>query len=93
MKKANNEEIISRRQFFKKAAGMLIPAVAMTVLPSILTSCEIDEPYPSGGGGGNTGCSGCSTSCKGSCKGTCYTGCSGSCSRRCSSSCSFGSKK
>ena len=45
-KNNKKDEIISRRKFFKRAAGMVIPAIALTVLPSALTSCEIDEPYP-----------------------------------------------
>lgn len=67
MTKKENE-ILSRRSFFKKAAGIVIPAVAMVALPSVMTSCEIDEEYSEIPGG-------CSTSCKSSCK----TGCKGTC--------------
>lgn len=78
MKEKNKDEIISRRNFFKKAAGTVLPVIAMTVLPSVLTSCEIDEPYLQG--------SGCST-CKGTYTVNCGTGCKGGCGGGCTSNC------
>ena len=62
-KKNNNDELISRRQFFKKAAGLVLPAIALTALPGILTSCEIDEPPVEGNEDGSSN--------GGSCKGNC----------------------
>lgn len=96
--KKNNDEIISRRNFFKKAAGTVLPVIAITVLPNVLTSCEIDEPeieIPStskgcsqckgGCGGGCTSTCGvaCGQKCKGSCGGQCSTTCTTTCSYRC----------
>lgn len=69
------EKVISRRSFFKKAATAALPIAAAIVMPSLLTSCEIDEPYL----GGETGCSGCS--------GKCSSACSVSCTRTCASTC------
>lgn len=89
-KNNKKDEIISRRKFFKRAAGMVIPAIALTVLPSALTSCEIDEPYPGDIPSGGSGCSGssCSSGCKGTCRTTCIGECGGSsCSMMCSDSC------
>lgn len=92
MKKNRNEEIINRRKFFKKAAGVVLPAIALTVLPSSLTSCEIDLDLPEGGS------SGCNGTCKGLCTRTCattckanainMTGCNHTCKGKCYSSCS-----
>ena len=79
MKKKNNyDELIYRRQFFKKAAGLVLPAIALTALPSILTSCEIDEP-PLDGGNGGGGCSDCSGKCKDTCSGQCTRTCATTC--------------
>lgn len=93
------EEIISRRSFFKKAASAALPIVAAIAMPSLLASCEIDEPYMGEGGSGCDGCSGkCSSSCSGlctrSCASTCraqsvnITGCNGNCKGHCFTSCS-----
>ena len=75
-KKNNNDELISRRQFFKKAAGLVLPAIALTALPGILTSCEIDEPLVEGGEGGGSSSGG---SCKGNCKSVCTRNCASTC--------------
>lgn len=86
----NKDEIITRRQFFKRAASVVLPAVAAVVLPSALTSCEYDplEGVPS------TGCNGCSGGCKSGCSGsskgttTCRaTQCKGTCGTSCTSNC------
>ena len=74
------KDIISRRDFFKKSTSKILPVVAAITLPSVLTSCEIDEePFdiPS---------SGCDT-CKGTCGGQCSTGCSGTCEYGCTGNC------
>lgn len=77
-----DEKRINRRAFFKKAASAALPIIAAVTMPTILTSCEIDEPYPGGG-------SGCS-SCKGSCKGSCGSACTGQCTSSCKGTCTFG---
>ncbi len=84
MTKKENE-ILSRRSFFKKAAGIVIPAVAMVALPSVMTSCEIDEEYPDV----PTGCTGssCKNGCKTGCQGSCYTHCQVICKGSCGYNC------
>ena len=88
MKKDN---IISRRNFFKRSASMVLPALAIVAMPSLLTSCEIEEDYseiPSGCKNGCTGkCSGvCGAACQSACTGQCTTGCKNNCKGTCSGS-------
>lgn len=76
--KKQNEELQSRREFFKKAAKAALPvvgAVVMTSLPSSIFATN------------TTGCNGCSSTCTGSCVGSCTGGCMGGCSGSCSGSC------
>lgn len=77
-----DEKLINRRSFFKKAATAAIPIIAAITIPSVLTSCEIDEPYP----GFDTPSTGCST-CKGGCGGGCTSNCGVSCGNKCQGSC------
>lgn len=76
----NNEELQSRREFFKKAAKGALPilgAIALAATPAIMKAAETPM-----------GCSysDCSMSCSGGCMG-CSGGCQGSCSQACSSNC------
>ncbi len=92
--KKKNEELQSRRDFFKKAAKAALPvigAVVLSAVPSIIKAEE--EPLICYGCGGacSYGCGGvCSTGCSNSCSGTCSGGCKGSCMQSCSGSCSRG---
>lgn len=75
-----NEELQSRREFFKKAAKGALPilgAIALAGAPGIVKAAEeaMDCNYS------------CSYSCSNSCRGNCYGGCSGSCGGACSYSC------
>lgn len=84
-----DEKLINRRSFFKKAATAALPIVAAITIPSILTSCEIDEPYidmdkPS------TGCSGCKGGCGGGCTSNCGVSCGNKCKGSCGGNCSTG---
>lgn len=95
--KKQNEELQSRRDFFKKAAKSALPilgAVLLANTPTIVKASEADSMgcnYSCSGGcsGGcgrvcSYGCSNsCSGSCSGGCKGTCAYSCSGSCSGSC----------
>ena len=75
--KKQNEELQSRREFFKKAAKAALPVVGAVVLASMPSDIFAMN---------RTGCNGCSgacSSCTGSCTGACYGGCSGSCSGSC----------
>ena len=86
MKKSEkNEELQSRREFFKSAAKGALPILAFSVLgPSILTSCEKEKKTTDSGGCGKSSCRGeCDSSCSGSCDedctDVCAYGCSGTC--------------
>ena len=101
-KKEKNEELQSRRQFFKKAAKGALPILGMIVLANapVITNAAEEAPmgcdyYCSGGCKGSCGrsCSyGCDGGCKGGCSGacsyTCQNTCKGSCQGRCSGGCS-----
>lgn len=83
MEKQNNEELQSRRQFFKKTAEKALPILGIALFGSaLLTSCEKDEP--SSGGGSSSGCgNSCSGSCDDSCSGNCESDCAWGCSYDC----------
>lgn len=92
--KKKNEELQSRREFFKKAAKGALPILGAIVLASTPVVTKAIE--------GTTGCSGyckegCGSSCTGSCTGDCVnncarscTACSNGCARGCHSSCYTG---
>lgn len=92
MKQNKNEELQSRRQFFKKAAKGALPilgAIALANMPLIgnATESEMGCKY-----GCSSGCySSCGGGCKSGCDGTCKHGCDGckyTCSGTCKNSCS-----
>jgi len=80
MKKSKkNEELQSRREFFKSAAKGALPILALTVLgPGFLSSCEKDKDKEDSGCG------------KSSCRGGCDSSCSGSCDEDCTDICAYG---
>ena len=93
------EEIINRRDFFKKSVQKTLPILGMVVLGSnVLTSCmkTKTEPINDGSSSGCSGCqgtckgsstgSGSSNSCAGTCKGSCK-GCTGGCESSCKNTC------
>lgn len=78
-----NEELQSRREFFKKAAKAALPVVGAVVLSSIpvekalaSTSCETNCDYVCSRCG-----AGCSNSCVGGCTGSCKNSCMQYCTR------------
>ena len=79
MKKENNE-LQSRREFFKKAAKGALPilgAVILTNIPNVIKAKEIAM-----------GCSGaCSANCVSSCLDTCLRNCKGTCKNTCKQTC------
>lgn len=89
--KARNEEIQSRREFFKKAAKNMLPilgAVLLANVPDIVKASETPKGcYGSCYGtcwgtclsctGSCTSCYGTCTSCYGTCVGTCFVTCLG----------------
>lgn len=80
----NDEELQSRREFFKKAAKGVLPilgAIALTSAPSIVKAAEETMSC-------NYSCSySCSNTCRGTCSGGCKGYCGGSCSYSCQNTC------
>ena len=79
--KKQNEELQSRREFFKKATKAALPvvgAVVMASMPNVMQAAE-------------TGCDNlCSYCCTSSCKNGCYQGCYMGCRNTCQGTCSGG---
>jgi len=71
--KDKNRELLSRRDFFRKAAINTLPFIAAIAVPPIFTACS-SEPIPT-----PSGCDGCSSTCEGSCDKSCSGSCEGSC--------------
>ena len=70
LRREAEQELQSRREFFKRAAKGALPILAFTMFGSALSSCgDDDEPKPS--------------SCVNSCSGSCKSDCSGSCKWSC----------
>ena len=99
-KKKENEELLSRREFFKKAAKGVLPMLGAIALSSMPVVSQAAEKAPTScaacNGTCSTGCDGgclhgCGGGCKGSCASTCRGGCELSCYHGCSTSCSGGS--
>lgn len=84
-KEERNEEILSRREFFKKTAQNVLPFLGVMAFGSLLTSCE---PFDYGGGSSSGGSSsGCGKSCSGSCEGDCAGDCDDGCWTACIAAC------
>ena len=84
-KNKKNEELQSRREFFKKAAKGALPILGAIVLGSTPLLSHAAQEIPSGC---NSGCSsGCYRACSGSCKGTCIGGCKIECRGHCQYNC------
>lgn len=81
-KKIQNEELQSRREFFKKAGKGLLPvlgAIALMNMPLLSQAMEKGETRIS--------CDNCSYACGGSCASGCSGGCSSSCKTSCAINC------
>lgn len=84
-KKNRNEELQSRREFFKKAAKGVLPILGATLLANTPLLVKATEEDPMGC---NYSCSySCSNSCRGNCAGGCKGGCGGACSYSCQNTC------
>ncbi len=91
-KNKKNEELQSRREFFKKAAKGALPILGLAIMANVpMISKATESEYCTCSGDCKGACSGscvssCRVGCGGTCKGTCsYTcdhGCSGSCLNR-----------
>ena len=74
--KNENEELQSRREFFKKAAKAALPVIGAVVVASIPTmKAKAQDCYGTCYGSCYTGCQyGCKMTCEGGCRGTCIYG-------------------
>lgn len=85
-KNERNEELQSRREFFKKAAKGALPILGAMVLANTPLLSQAAKETPSGC---QYSCSaGCLNNCYGSCSGSCRGTCSGNCFQTCQGSCS-----
>ncbi len=98
-KNYNDEELQSRREFFKKAAKGVLPILGTIVLSNVpmLGNAHGSKEELGCDFGCSGGCSGscgrvCSFGCTNSCSGTCSGACKGGCSHSCSTSCSGSSR-
>ncbi len=86
-KKNSNEELQSRREFFKKAAKNVLPFVAAVALASNPVVAKAVEEAPMGcgkytcSGGCKNGCTSCKYTCTGGCKNACMYTCKTSSSK------------
>ena len=91
-KKRKNEELQSRREFFKKAAKGALPILGAALIASNPIIAKAAETSLDCNGSCSWGCGRvCSTGCSNSCSGYCSGGCKGSCSGSCSGTCSYSS--
>ena len=95
--KKQNEELQSRREFFKKAAKAALPVVGVILVSSMPMLAKASESgcFCQGCTGGcSSGCysscyGGCMYNCGGDCKGSCRGTCVGSCHGTCEGSCHY----
>ena len=74
-----NEELQSRREFFKQAAKAALPVVGAAIMASV-PFVKSEAATGCYNGGCMYGCDGgCNDSCYGSCKGTCNASCKYGC--------------
>ena len=74
MKTNKNDELQSRREFFKSAAKAALPVRGAVVLSQLPITAQ-DTPA----GCAQYGCGVCTNTCTGDCKGGCRYTCSGGC--------------
>lgn len=100
-KKRKDEELQSRREFFKNAAKKALPFVAAIAMASNPIVAKAMEEAPMGCTGTCYGtcygsCKGCSTTCTGTCDGsckyTCSTTCKGTCDGSCKNTCTYANR-
>ena len=81
--KNKNEELQSRREFFKKTAQNVLPFLGVVALSPLLTSCDPDDDEEMD----KLGCKGCSGYCDSSCSGSCDEDCTDICAFGCTGTC------
>lgn len=85
-KKTQNEELQSRREFFKKAAKSALPILGAIVLanaPAIVNAAEETM------GCSNSCYRGCASTCSGRCQTTCNVSCTNHCRDNCGATCKY----
>lgn len=91
-----NEELQSRREFFKQAAKAALPIIGAAIVVSVPF---VKSEAATGCNGGCVAVCGdtcygcCNYSCDGECKGSCQTGCYNGCRNTCQGTCSGGCAK
>lgn len=85
--KKQNEELQSRREFFKKAAKAALPVIGSVVMASLPNFMQAAETG-CGLSCSNSCVAACKNSCVGYCENTCHSTCQGSCKLGCQNSCS-----
>ena len=99
-KNKKNEELQSRREFFKKAAKGALPILGAIVLSNVALVSKAEQSMSCNDGctaSCSRVCAGCTASCHAancyhSCHSSCQTTCTGTCYRTCSGGCSGNSK-
>lgn len=84
--KKEDDELKSRRDFFKRAAKASLPilgALVMTNIPLISKAANSSRRCATCSGSCQGGCEGCYGSCKGTCSGRCTGSCRGTCMNQC----------
>ena len=95
-KKEKNEELQSRRQFFKKAAKSALPVLGAIIFANAPVIAQATEPATYCKYGCQHACEGCKYTCSGTCKNACEGcryGCQGTCKNTCSGSCRTSSSR
>lgn len=87
MKTKKNEELQSRREFFKKAAKGALPILGAILLAGMPNVVNAAQKTPMGC---NYGCNGSCEGCSGTCTNACR-GCGSLCRQSCSSGCAHSS--
>ena len=88
--KNSNEELQSRREFFKKAAKAALPVIGIIAISNVplVDVCATQSSATGCLFGCSGSCSGdCSGTCKDTCRGACQSGCSGFCLGNCKGTC------
>ena len=86
-KNKKNEELQSRREFFKKAAKGTLPILGAILLANMPMVMKAANPSGCTAGRCSGTCSGGCTSCTVTCGGNCHGKCSGTCRVTCGGNC------
>lgn len=82
----DKQDVYSRREFFKKACGKVLPAICLTVSSYHLLGCmssKVIEHKTDSKLQNSTSPASCNSGCQASCRGLCRIGCGGSAKGSC----------